>query len=96
MLGPAGPQQLQEMIQRLINLSVGLAFIVLTVVLLIAGLKYLTSGGDPKALASAGNTITWALLGIVFMILAWLILLLIEKFTGVNVTHFCIPGTSGC
>ena len=93
--GPAGIQQLQEMIVRVINLSVELAFITLTVMLVWSGIKFLTSGGDPKALQSAAQSMTWALLGILFLALAWLTLNLIEAFTGVPVTKFCIS-FSGC
>jgi hypothetical protein len=96
MLGPApaGVQQLQDLFTRFLNISIGLAFIVLTVVLVIAGIKFLTSGGEPKAIQSAGQTVTWAILGILFLALAWLILKLIGAFTGVDVTNFCIgfPG----
>ncbi len=87
---PAGIVQINELVRRIVNLSIGAAFIALTVVLIIAGIKYLTSGGEPKPLQSANSTITWALLGIVFLVIAWLILRLIEAFTGVKVTQFCI------
>ncbi|MCL5784434.1 MAG: pilin [Patescibacteria group bacterium] len=94
--GPAGLQQLQELIQRLINLSVGLAVIALTVMLVVGGIKYLTSGGEPKAISSANSTLTWALLGFLFLILAWLVLKLIEAFTGVPVTKFCLGFAPYC
>ncbi len=97
--GPAGVLQLQQLIVRVINLSVGLAFIALTVVLVYAGIRFLTSGGDSKVLATQSNTVTWALLGILFLALAWLILKLIAVFTGVDITNFCIgfPGApTGC
>lgn len=87
---PAGILQLQDIFQRIINLSVGVAFILVTVMLTWAGIRFLTSGGESKSLSSASNTITWALLGLLFLILAWLILRLIEAFTGVNVTYFCL------
>lgn len=87
---PAGITQLQEIVQRLINVVVGLAFIVLTIVLVWAGIKFLTSTGDPKQIQQAYDVITWALIGMLLMALAWLILLLIEAFTGVKVTNFCL------
>ena len=86
--GPAGITQLQDLITRMINLSVGAAFILVTVVLVVIALRYLTSGGEPKALGQAHDAVTWALLGIVFMVLAWLTLLLVQSFTGVEVTQF--------
>lgn len=93
---PAGIGYLQLLFQRAIQLAVAVAFIVLVIMLTVGGIKYLTSGGDSKGLQSASNTFTWALLGILFMVLAWLILLLIQNFTGVNVTKFCLgfPGVS--
>ncbi|MBI4037066.1 hypothetical protein HY385_01440 [Candidatus Daviesbacteria bacterium] len=87
---PAGVEQLQDIIQRIINLITEGAFIVLLVMLIMAGIRYITSGGEQKALQSAHNTLTWAMLGILFMVIAWLILLLIKAFTGVDVTKFCI------
>lgn len=94
--GPAGIKQLQELFTRIINLSVPLAFIALTVMLVIAGIKFITSGGEAKPLQSAAATATWALLGILFLVFAWLILQLIEAFTGVRVTQFCLgfPGAA--
>lgn len=92
--GPAGVLQLQETIQRIINLSVEASFAVLTIMLVIGGIKYLTSGGDPKLVSSASGTITWALLGVLFMALSWIILLLLKALTGVDLTKFCLgfPG----
>ncbi len=93
--GPAGLEQLQQLIQRIINLSVGLAFIVLTLMLFYAGIRFIMSNGDPKNIQAASQTIIWAILGILFLALAWLILLLIETFTGVKVTQFCLK-FNGC
>jgi len=90
-VGPAGVKQLQEIVLRIINLSVPLAFIVLTIMLFIAGIKFITSGGEAKPLQSAGQTVTFALLGILFLVLTGLILRLIEAFTGVPIfSQFCI------
>jgi len=87
---PAGVTQLQQMIQRVIGLTAGLAFMVLTIMLVYAGIRFITSNGEPKNIQLAQQTATWAVIGIVFLILAWLILKLIEAFTGVGVTQFCI------
>lgn len=91
-MGPpaAGLTQIEEMFRQVIQVSVGLAFVALVVMLVIAGIKFLTSGGDPKAVNSASMTVTWALLGILFLAIAWLILLLIKTFTGIDVTTFNI------
>ena len=57
---------------------------------LLGAFKYLTSGGEPKAVQQAHQTVTFALLGVVFMALAWLLLQLIHAFTGIDVTIFDI------
>ena len=92
---PAGANELTTLLGTVIGLLVPIAFIILVILLAFAGFKYITSGGDSKGLQSAHSTITWALLGILFLIIAWLIFRLIEAFTGVNVTVFCvgIPGS---
>jgi len=87
----AGLIQIQELFTRLINLSVTLGFMSLTVWLVWGALKYfITSGGDPKALAQAWASFTWSFMGIFFMVLAWLALKLIAEVSGVDVTNFCL------
>ena len=80
----AGVNQLEELFGRIVNLSVAGAFMALVVVLVWAGIKFITSGGDAKALTQASQTITWGLLGMLFLALAWLILQLIAAFTGIE------------
>ena len=94
-LPPAGLPEIQNLFTRIIALSVPLAFMAVTVVLAVAGFKYMTSGGDSKELTAAHNIVTWALLGVIFLALSWLVLLLIQAFTGVKVTEFNLsfPGT---
>ncbi len=87
---PAGLDQIEKLFSNVVSVIVFLGFIVLLVMVITAGFKYLMSGGEPKAIQAAHQTISWALLGIFFMALAWLILKLIEAFTGVNVTTFNI------
>lgn len=87
---PAGLQQIEEVFSKGISVIVGLGFIASLVMLTWAGIKYLTSGGEPKAIQAAHLTVTWALLGVLFLAIAWIILQLIEAVTGVKVTFFDI------
>lgn len=87
---PAGVVQLQALTERIISISVGLAFVALLIVLVYAAIRFLTSGGEAKTIQSASLTVTWALLGMLFLVIIWLILRLIEAFTGAPVTQFCI------
>lgn len=92
---PAGLTELEGVFGNLISVIVGLGFIALLVLIVMAGFKYLTSGGEPKAIQSAHHTLIWALLGILFMAIAWLVLQLIFNFTGIDVTVFNIKTLCG-
>jgi hypothetical protein len=87
---PAGIVQLEQLFSRIVYLSVGIAFMALTIMLVYAAIKFLTSGGDKKTIQSTWMIITWAFLGLFFMGLAWVILLLIKSFTGVDVLNFSL------
>ena len=87
---PAGLQELEDIFKNIISAAAGFGFVALLVLLISAGFKYLLSAGEPKAVQSAHQTVTWALLGIVFMAVAWIILQLIHAFTGIDVTIFDI------
>lgn len=73
---------------NLTTVLLGLAGIVLFVLLLSGGFKYITSGGDPKAVEGAQKTITYAIGGLILILLSYLILVLIKTITGVDVTQF--------
>lgn len=83
-LPPAGLNEIEKVFGNIISVSVTLAFIALLVILVWAGIKYLTSGGEQKAVQATHQTVTWALLGILFMVIAWLVLQLIATFTGIE------------
>jgi hypothetical protein len=93
--GPSGILQLQEMMLRVINISVNIGFFTTTAMLVWGGYKFIASGGEAKPLQEAWSVVTWSLLGIVFLAFSWLVLRLVESFTGVPVSSaFCLgfPG----
>jgi hypothetical protein len=65
--------------------------VALFVMLIVGGYGFLLSGGDQKKLEKARGTLTAAITGVVIIVIAYLILLTIQYFTGVNVTQFTIP-----
>lgn len=75
---------------NLTNTLLGLAGIALFIMLLIGGFKYLTAGGNPKNIEAAKMTLTYAILGVIATASVFLVLRLIEAFTGANVTNFVI------
>ncbi len=78
--------------RNVVSVAVTLAGLAIFVMLIIGGFKYLTSGGDPKAQEQAKNTMTYAVLGLVLIIAAYLILNFISVFTGIDALKtFTIP-----
>jgi hypothetical protein len=75
---------------NVVRLALGLAGIVLFLLLIVGGFKYITSGGDPKAVEVAKKTLTYAIGGLIVILLSYLILVLITTITGVDVTKFNI------
>lgn len=80
----------ESLFGNVVGVALGFGGIILFVLLLIGGLKYITAGGDPKGIEGAKKTITFAVLGIILLALAFLILQLIQNLTGAPVTEFKI------
>lgn len=92
---PAGLTELENLVANVISVIVALGFIAMLIMLIMAGFKYLTSGGEPKAIQTAHHTLSWAILGILLMIVAWILLQLIQAFTKIPVTIFDIKTLCG-
>ncbi|MEK7550972.1 MAG: hypothetical protein AAB535_04305 [Patescibacteria group bacterium] len=87
---PATISDLSVIFENLVSAILGFAAIVLFVLLLSGGFRYMTSAGDPKAIESAQKTLTYAIGGLIVLLLSYLILVLIREITGVDVTQFKI------
>lgn len=79
---PAGIKQVQFVVERVVKTMVYGAFMAVTIMMVVAGLKFLTSGGDAKQISGAQQTITWAALGVLFLVMAFLIIQFIATVTG--------------
>ncbi|HJX59327.1 hypothetical protein A2V61_01770 [Candidatus Woesebacteria bacterium RBG_19FT_COMBO_47_8] len=75
---------------NVVNIALAFAGIILFIMLISGGFKYITAGGDPKGIEGAKKTLTYAIGGIVLIALSFLILQFIKQFTGANVTDFKI------
>lgn len=75
-----------ESLGALVSLFVGPIFNIATIIViflfLFGAFKFLTSGGDKEAVASARNTITYAIIGFVLLIMVFLIMQFIPQFFG--------------
>lgn len=91
----AGPvpslQGFECIFKAILQIAGSIGLILLFILLIMGGFKYMTSGGDPKASESASKTLTYAIAGLFMLVIIWLIMQFIESFTGVNVTEFTIP-----
>ena len=77
--------------QSLINLAIRAGGIIVLVMFLVGGFRWITAGGDPKKAGQAWQTLTYAVFGLVLIIGAWFILLFIQEFTGIpELTKFKI------
>ena len=81
---------LGTLFERIVSYALGFAGIALFILLLVGGFKFITSGGDPKAIESAKGTLTSAITGLVIILVSYLILILITNITGVDVRSFNI------
>ncbi|MFH1863551.1 MAG: hypothetical protein ABIJ85_01380, partial [bacterium] len=77
---------LEEVFKNVVNVVLGFAGIAFFVLLLVGGFKYMTAGGDPKAIDSAKKTLTSAIAGLLIVVLSYLVLVFIGTFTGVDLT----------
>jgi hypothetical protein len=81
-------KDLETVFSNVVGYILGFAGIVLFIMLLSGGFKYITAGGDPKGVEGAKKTLTFAIGGIVVIALSFLILALIKQVTGADVTTF--------
>lgn len=86
--GVATIGSLEPLFKNAVTGITAFAGVVLFIVIVMAGFTYLFSGGDAKQLEKAKNAFTYAIIGLVVIVCAYLILQLIGMFTGVNVTEF--------
>ena len=95
---PSGFQNLENIsFGDLVGLAISFVLIVASVafffMLVLGGIKWITSGGDKGKTEAARNQITAGLVGLVIVFAAWAILTLVESFFGVNLRSFNISGT---
>jgi len=95
---PTGFENLQNIsFGNIVGMAISFILIIAAVafffMLVLGGIKWITSGGDKGKTESARNQITAGLVGLVIVFAAWAILTLIQNFFGVNITTFNIPGT---
>lgn len=82
-------ESLGPLISRIIGLVIGLAALLLLLYLIMAGIEWLTSGGEKTSVANAKAKITNAFIGLFIVLAAWAIFALVKYMFGIP------GGTSG-
>lgn len=88
---PACIRDIVPIIENIIGILAPAAAVALLIMLIWGGFQFITSGGDPKAAAAARSTLTYAIIGVILVLVSWLILLLVENITGVTITIVDFP-----
>ena len=73
-----------------------LAGIAALILIIISGFKFVTSGGDPKQAEGARKTLTWAIIGLIVVLLSFGIINFISYTTGVDKECLTKFGFSQC
>lgn len=97
------PWHLECIFESFIGKVIALFGSAAVLMLVYGGFKYITSQGDQKATAEARTTLTYAVIGLIFLILSYFIIDIIANFTGLtgapsssnpDLRRFYIPGTN--
>jgi len=80
-----------SIVSGLVRLALVLVTLVFFVVLVLGGVRWITSKGDKAEVENARNQITHALIGLAIIFVAWAILKLIETMFGVDLLNLTIP-----
>lgn len=80
-----GIDNIVAVVRAIIQFILVVAFVLAFIMLLIGGIRWITAGGDEKAVGSARNMITAALIGLVVVLVAYALIKLVETFFGVNI-----------
>lgn len=82
---PANVTSLGGLLSLLIPAVISLAGIATFILILFGGFRYLTAGGDEKAIGEAVKIITNAVIGLTIVFGSWWAIRIIETIFGINV-----------
>lgn len=79
----SGEERINSLITTIINIFSIIVGIVAVIMIIVGGLKYITSGGDSGNVSSAKNTIIYALVGLVIVAFAqFIVRFVLSRATG--------------
>lgn len=85
------------LVQDLIFWALTFAGIIALALIIFSGIKFITSGGDPKQVEGARKTLTFAVAGLILILISFAILIFLARITGVEcLTGFPQKGFKAC
>jgi succinate dehydrogenase/fumarate reductase cytochrome b subunit len=89
----SGLEQLtiSSIVSGLIRLTLVIVSLVFFAILVLGGIRWITSRGDKQAVEDARNQITHALIGLAIVFVAWALVRLIGNLFGVDILNLDIP-----
>lgn len=78
-------------LENVINASLVLAAVIAVFLIVYSGVQYVTSSGDKEKVDNARKRLTYAIIGLIFIFLSFLIINFISQFTGVDVEQLTGP-----
>lgn len=87
-------QGLQCLLANILSVTLTLIGIAGFIMLLVGSMKWLLSGGNAQHVEKAKNTMTYAVVGLIVALSAFIILNLVAEFTGIpSILKFTIPSS---
>lgn len=71
--GGGGGARISGVLRRVINILSAIVGVVAVIMIIIGGFKYIASGGDASKVASAKNTVIYAIVGLIIVAMAQVI-----------------------
>lgn len=72
------------LVKNIVDVAIALAGTVAVFLIVWGGIQYIRSGGDPKQAEGAKHTITYAIIGLIVVLLAYFILSVVSQLTGAD------------
>jgi hypothetical protein len=87
-------QGIQCLVANVLGVAVTLIGLAAFVIFIISSFQILLSGGNSKGVEAAKGSMTYAVVGLVVALSAFIILGVLSQFTGIDFTVFRVPGPS--
>ena len=77
------PVLIEGLVATILNILWSVCIVVIIIMFVIAGFKFLTAQGDPGKVAEARQSVIWGLAGATVVVLAWSIIAVVRLQLGV-------------